>query len=245
MGVFTPALHGTTHFCQRAATDALKGDGERAELLRRLWTSETPYIHWRMPWIGYEYWNPEQAPAERFIPEAEQEHWISWASEAFRKFFDEGAVSACAPGYRAEITTHRLWKAHGVRVAQNGPGTMHAPHFDEHGLLHTYRSLDFEPALNHELSWEDCLKNSAAWLARGQPLIISTHSINFHSTLAPFREKTLPMLREFLNGLQNRFPDLLYINDQQLLEIVETGSYESRRGRVAVTVSQVRDGGRL
>jgi hypothetical protein len=241
-GVFSPALHGTTHFCQRAVAHALTRDGERGELLRMLWKSETPYIQWRMPWVGYEYWDPEKAPAERFIPEREQEHWIGWAAQSFRKFFDESAVSACAPGYRAEPTTHRLWRAQGIRVAQNGPGTMRAPHFDEHGLLHTYRSLDFEPALNPELRREECVQHGAMWLARGLPLIISAHSINFHSTLAPFRQKALPMLREFLGALKKLFPDLVYVNDRQLLEIVETGSYGSGSGRVQVTVSGVRKG---
>jgi hypothetical protein len=241
-GVFSPALHGTTHFCQRAATDALTREAERGELLRTLWMSETPYIYWRMPWVGYEYWDPDKAPAERFIPEPEQEYWIGWAAQSFQKFFHEGALSACAPGYRAESATHRMWKSQGIRVAQNGPGTVRAPHFDEYGLLHTYRSLDFEPALSPELRWEDCVKSAATWLARGLPLILSLHSLNFHSTLAPFRQKTLPMLREFLNALKERFPDLLYVNDRQLLDLVETGSYVNGTGRVPVTVSEVRKG---
>ncbi|MFY9558892.1 MAG: hypothetical protein WAQ52_01540 [Terriglobales bacterium] len=242
VGVFSPALHGTTHFCQQAVGHALTRGGERTELLRTLWKSETPYIHWRMPWVGYEYWDPERLPSERFIPEKEQEHWIGWAAQCFRKFFGEGAVSACAPGYRAEPTTHGLWKAQGVRVAQNGPGAMPAPHFDAHGLLHTYRSLDFEPALNPELRSEDCVKKAEEYLARGLPLIISVHSINFHSTLAPFRQKTLLTLREFLGALKKRFPNLVYVNDRQLLEIVETGSYESGRGRVVVAVTKARKG---
>jgi hypothetical protein len=196
-----------------------------------------------MPWVGYEYWDPEKAPAERFIPQAEQERWIGWTAESFRNFFNEDAVSACAPGYRAEAATHRLWKANGICVAQNGPGIKRAPHFDEAGLLHTYRSLDFEPALDPNLRWQDCVKNAGNWLSRGLPFIVSVHSINFHSTLAPFRQETLPMLREFLSALQRQFPDLLYINDRHLLEIVETGSYETGRGRVAVTASQVRNGG--
>jgi len=244
LGVFSPALHGTTHFCQQAVAHALTCEGkrERGELLRTLWKSETPYIYWRMPWVGYEYWDPEKLPAERFIPEREQERWIGWAVRSYQKFFDEDAVSACAPGYRADTTTHRLWKARGIRVAQNGPGTTRAPRFDEHGLLHTFRSLDFEPALNPELRWEDCVRNAATWLARGLPLIISTHSINFHSTLAPFRQKTLPMLRAFLSALRETYPDLLYVNTRQLLEIVEIGSYGSGSGRVAVTVTGMRKG---
>lgn len=241
-GVFSPALHGATHFCQRAVAGAFSSGSERADLLRALWKAETPYIYWRMPWVGYEYWDPKQSAADRFIPEAEQEHWIAWAAEAFRNFFDEGAVSACAPGYRAEPATHRLWQQHGVRVAQNGPGSARAPHFDELGLLHTYRSLDFEPALHSKLSWEDCIENAAMWLGRGLPLLISMHSINFHSTLAPFRERSLPMLREFLGALQTRYPDLLYVNDRQLLEIIESGSFESKQGRVAITVSRVAGG---
>jgi hypothetical protein len=240
--VLQPALHGTTHFCQRAVAQALSHDDERGELIRTLWKSETPYIHWRMPWVGYEYWDPEKAPAERFIPEADQERWIAWAATAYRKFFGEVAVSACAPGYRAEATTHRLWRKLGIRVAQNGPGTKRAPHWDEHGLLHTYRSLDFEPALNPELRWEDCVKNAATWLTRGLPLIVSVHSINFHSTLVSNRQKTLPMLRELLGALKRSYPDLLYVNSRQLLEIVESGSYESAGGRVPVTMAGARKG---
>jgi hypothetical protein len=193
-----------------------------------------------MPWVGYEYWDPEKLPAERSIPEEEQERWIGWAASAFRKFFNEGAVSACAPGYRANSTTHRLWTAHGIRVAQNGPGTKRAPHFDPNGLLHTFRSLDFEPALSPGLRWEDCAKAAGGWLGRGLPLILSTHSINFHSSLAPFRQKTLPMLRSLMGALKKAYPNLIYVNTRQLLEIVETGGYESGSGRVSVTVSGVR-----
>lgn len=241
-GVFSPAVHGATHFCHQAVVHALTRDDERGELLRTLWESETPYIHWRMPWVGYEYWDPENPPSERFIPDQEQQHWIGWATECFQKFFSEPAASACAPGYRASPATHRLWKEQGIRVAQNGPDLLRAPHFDEYGLLHTYRSLDFEPALQPELRLEDCVKNAGGWLARGLPLIISVHSINFHSTLAAFRQKTLPMLREFMGALQRRFPDLLYVNDRQLLEIIETGSYESAGGRIPIAVTGMRKG---
>jgi hypothetical protein len=219
-------------------------DNERGELLRTLWKAETPYIHWRMPWVGYEYWDPAQARAERFLAEPEQAHWIGWAAQLFRQFFDEDAVSACAPGYRADATTHRLWKAQGIRVAQNGPGSIRAPHFDEYGLLHTYRSLDFEPCLNAEFNAAALVKNAARWLRRGLPLILSVHSINLHSSLAPFRQRTLPLLKEFLGAMKKRYPDLLFINSRQLLEIIETGSYASGQGRISVTVTGMRKEGK-
>jgi hypothetical protein len=240
-GVFFPALHGLTHFCQPAVRHALSHK-ERGELLRTLWRSETPYIHWRMPWAGYEYWDPEKAVPERFISEPEQERWIGLAAQFFRRFFGRGAISACAPGYRADSATFRCWKAHEIRIAQNGPGTMRAPCFDEHGLLHTYRSLDFEPALDPGLRWEDCFQRAESWLIRGLPLIISAHSINFHATMAPFRQKTLPLLEALLTALKKRFPDLLYVNDGQLLAIVETGAYQGASGTIPVAVRGMRSG---
>ena len=81
------------------------------------------------------------------------------------------------------------------------------------------------------------MNNAERWLGRGLPLIISTHSINFHSTISPFRQKTLPMFRELLAGLQKRYPTLVYVNTRQMLEMIETGTYETGAGKVAVTVT--------
>lgn len=235
-GIFSPALHGATHFCQQAVIASLAQNDQRGELLRMLWKSETPYIHWRMPWVGYEYWDPSREPARRFISSEEQARWIAFAADSFHRFFGDCPISACAPGYRANNVTWRAWRTHGVRIAQNGPGTMHAPHFDGKGLLHTYRSLDFEPALNPELRSDNCLATARSCFAAGLPFIISVHSINFHSTLASFRQRTVPLLSKFLRALKKNFPDLLYLSSKQLLEIIETGAYQSAAGRIQVPV---------
>jgi hypothetical protein len=240
--VFAPALHGTTHFCQSAASDALVRDGERGELLRLLWKAETPYIHWRMPWIGYEYWNPDREPAQRFLAADEQQRWIAFAAESFQRFFGHRAVSACAPGYRANDATTCAWRGQGVLIAQNGPGAMRSPRFDDGGLLHTYRSIDLEPALNPEMGGDQCLASAERWFAAGIPFIISAHSINFHSTLAPFRQRTLPLLRHLLCSLTKNYPDMLFINCRQLFEIIETGGYESPHGRIPLSVTATATG---
>ena len=234
--VFAPSLHAATHFCQQAALETLAEDGERGDLLRKLWRAETPYIYWRMPWVGYEYWNPNREAEDRFLSENEQQRWIAFAAEAFERFFGQRALSACAPGYRANQTTAQAWKKQGIRIAQNGPGAGSGPHFDEHGLLRTYRSVDFEPALNAELRSEDCLASARDCFAAGQPFIMSVHSLNFHSTLAPFRQRTLPLLKELLQALAENFPDVLYVNSQQLLEIIESGGYETAGGRIQIAV---------
>jgi hypothetical protein len=78
-GVFQPAFHGLTHFSETAVLSALRGNPERAELLLRLWDAETPYIFWRMPWVGYEFWNPEESNQEFLSAQRQRELIIQGA----------------------------------------------------------------------------------------------------------------------------------------------------------------------
>src|SRR5262249_23314741 len=117
-GVFFPALHGLTHFCLKAVMRELKAGGERAEFMRRMWSAQTPYIYWRMPWIGYEYWDSVLRPELRFLSFKDQRSVILRAAEIYKLFFASGPLSACAPGYRANGDTRAAWLEAGVRVVQ-------------------------------------------------------------------------------------------------------------------------------
>jgi hypothetical protein len=234
--LFRPALHGTTHFCRSAVERNLTDSGERGKLLRTLWQAGTPYIHWRMPWIGYEYWDTELAPDDRFLAAAPQRDLIGDAVGAFAKLFSTLPRSACAPGYRANDHTHRAWAEIGIRVAQNGPGAASPPHFDRNGILQLYRTVEFEPALDPAFSVEACVHNAEACFARKIPAIVSAHSINFHSSLQSFRSRTLELLDQFLDALQSAHPDLLYLHSGELHEVVSKGSCETEQGTVIVNV---------
>lgn len=220
--VFYPAMHGLTHFCRSAVENALAENRDRAQLLRTLWEAETPYIYWRMPWIGYEYWNPEK-PHAGFLTAERQRELIQQTCSEFQAFFGRRAMSACAPGYRANHDTHRAWAENGIRVVQNGTGSgLRAPHMDEFGLLHVYRSIDLEPALK-ELETAKHLEIASACAERGIPIVISAHAINFHSSLKDFRSATLSELDSLLTALELKFPNLLYINHQDLLNAAMNG----------------------
>ena len=239
-GVFHSALHGTSHFCIQAVERNLSGGGERAALLRTLWQAGTPYIHWRMPWIGYEYWDPEKAPDDRFLPAASQREMIGQAIGAFAKLFSALPFSACAPGYRANDDTVRAWAQHGIRVAQNGPGGLVPPHFGSHEALQVFRTIEFEPAVDTSFSLDHCLDKAEACFARGIPAVVSVHSINFHSTAKDFRSTTLKYLDEFLYVIQSRHSDLLYLHDKELYDLVQHGCFETTGGIVRVEVTQKR-----
>jgi hypothetical protein len=237
-GVFYPALHGLTHFCRPAIERELTSGSERVELLMRLWRVGVPYIYWRMPWVGYEYWGPERAPKERFLSASEQDEIIGSAIGNFVRLFSQLPRSACAPGYRANHDTHRAWAHYGVRVAQNGPGSANPPHLDSNGLLHLYRTLDFEPALHPELSIEDAVRSISESFATGMPAVISVHSINFHSAIQDFRSRTLELLDQLLSALESRHPDLLYVHDGDVYDLVQSGCYAHDSTTVMVGVSK-------
>ncbi len=236
-GLFYPALHGLTHFCSPAVQYCLAESGERGELLRTLWRTGTPYIYWRMPWVGYEYCNPEK-PMAGFLSAEMQETLIRQAAEGFARFFSVFPASACAPGYRANRETHEAWSKWGIRVAQNGRGAPLPPHFDECEILNLHRTIDFEPA-QRELPIEKYVQLADNCFARGVPAIVSVHSINFHSSLRNFREPTLQALDHFLSALEAKHPDLLYVHDGDLYKIVTRGRFEATHGPVSVTAKQV------
>jgi hypothetical protein len=243
-GVFSPALHGATHFCAAAAQRHLNDPGERGVMLRTVWKAGVPYIHWRMPWIGFEYRDSEPG-CGAFLPHDIQQGLIDSAIQNFAELFSVAPSSACAPGYRADENTHRAWAKRGIRVAQNGPSGAKPPHFDANAadgnsLLHLYRSMDFEPAVAQDFSVGACLRAAEECFARGVPAIVSVHSINFHSSLRDFRSRTLASLDQFLTALEAAHPDLLYVRDQDLYDLIDKGSLQAATSAVRVAVTKRR-----
>lgn len=234
--VFYPALHGLTHFCRPAVERALTVPGDRNNLLRTLWKAETPYIYWRMPWIGYEYRDSDKSH-EGFLDAEAQARLIAEAAGEFKTFFATAPFSACAPGYRANPDTHRAWAQSGIRVAQNGSGGALAPHMDEWEMLNLHRTIDVEP-FERGLPLEKYVQLAERCFERGIPAIISVHSINFHSSLKDFRGTSLRVLDELLSALEAKHPNLLYAHDEDLYELVNRGKFRGPRGPVSVAVRQ-------
>ena len=62
--LFYPALHGLTHFCERAIARELNAGGERSELLKTLWQARTPYIP-----VSYTHLNSRKFRRSLFVVE--------------------------------------------------------------------------------------------------------------------------------------------------------------------------------
>jgi hypothetical protein len=237
-GVFVPTLHGTTHFCRKAVERHLADPGERGVLLRTLWDAGTPYIYWRMPWIGYEFWEPEAPKKGRFLDVKDQTQIIGAAVGMFSRMFSSLPRSACAPGYRANVDTHRAWSQYGIRVAQSGPDPSAFPCLDQFGILHLHRNVEFEPAIDPNLSVESCVHVAEDCITRGMPVVISMHSINLHSSIKDYRSNTLRLLHQFLTALESKYPDLLYLHDEDLYQLVSSGTWKAARSTPKITVTK-------
>jgi hypothetical protein len=236
-GLFHPSLHGITHFCQQAVGRHLVDEGERGTLLRTLWEAGTPYIYWRMPWIGYEYWDTEGSH-EGFLTAAQQSSLVELAVGIFSRMFSTLPHSACAPGYRANDDTYKAWAQHGIHVAENGPGNLMPPHLDRCDVLHLFRTVEFEPATNPEFSLESCLDRAEECFRRGLPVIVSVHSINFHSSVKDFRTRTLALLDDFFSALEAKHDDLLYLHDRDVFHLVHQGSFKTKQATVRLNVTR-------
>jgi hypothetical protein len=222
-GFIYPAFHGLTHFSQAAALKALQANDERSDLLRKLYEAHTPLLYGQMPWIGFEYHAPQSNGLTGWLDPASQNRLIQEGVNLFRELFHQQPVSACAPGYRANEYTRKGWAANGIQIVQNGPGLPLAPHFDSNGLLCLYRNLSFEPALNPDQDEHFAMKKAEEAFSCGKPIIVCMHSVNFHSTIRNQRDLSLRRLDNFLMRLEKRFKDLLYIHDEDLLQIIKMG----------------------
>jgi hypothetical protein len=233
-GVFYPAFLGLTQFSRSAVEHALSKRGERVALLQTLWKAETPFIHWRMPWVGYEYCNPGK-PHAGFLSAEAQTELIRQAANVFKKFFSTPPLSACAPGYRANKDTYLAWSQCGVRVVQDGSGAPSPPYMGECEILNLHRTIDFEPS-QRELSVEKYVQLAEQCFAQRIPAIVSVHAINFHSSLKDFRGPTLQVLDGFLSALEAKYPNLLYVHDSDLYDIATRGRFKATHGSVSVEV---------
>ena len=166
-----------------------------------------------------------------------QVNLIAEAAREFEKAFSTAPFSACAPGYRANGDTHRAWSQCGVRVAQDGSGGALPPYMDEWEILNLHRTIDVEP-FERGLPLDKYVQLAERCFERGIPAIISIHSINFHSSLKDFRGPALRVLDEFLGALEAKHPNLLYVHDMDVYELVNRGKFKGPRGPVSVEVKQ-------
>lgn len=82
------------------------------------------------------------------------------------------------------------------------------------------RNVLFEPSLSNKIKWVDkAMESIAVAFFWGKPAIIGSHRINYVAGLSSEnRNNTLKLLDELLKRVIQKWPDIKFINSQQLLE---------------------------
>jgi hypothetical protein len=217
--VFCAGLHGFTHFNPRQFLVSLSEVSERGDLTRKLVAQDVPYLASVTPEYNLALVN--RSRGEKYLTEVDQWAWMVKGAALFADTFGDAALTACAPGYRANETTLRLWRKVGVNIAQTvGPGAMAR----EHGLLILQRNVFFEPVLSALDVVARALDQATHAVERGFPVVVCTHSINYQSRFVGQAEESRLLLRTFLEALLRKFPQLRFATDMDLFD-----AYNGRR----------------
>jgi hypothetical protein len=217
MGVFYPALHGFTHFSPKHQVAGWHDKGEFGERVRCLVLNDCPYLASVTPEFNFALLQRHNG-IDKFSNETDQREWIEMGVRLFKQSFDMMPVSTCAPGYRANATTYKLWAEQGIKVVQIASGCVA---YEENGLFFIPRTVYFEPGLGKidvKQVVEAALQQAKMAVDQGKMIVICSHSINYIQRHLGRREECLDALDQLLAGLLKMFPNLRFANDQQVCE---------------------------
>jgi hypothetical protein len=213
MGVFYPGLHGFTHFNPAELLRALAEDSPYGERARALATHDIPYLATVTPEFNFAL--VTRRGAEHFIAEEGQAEWVALGAQLFGETFGMAPRTTCAPGYRANDTTFRVWRQAGIEAAQTVGDD---PVARRNGMLVLSRNVRFEPVLDDEATEARALRQARRTVARGMPIVVCSHSINYIERHLGRAGTSRLRLQRFLRSLLDLFPDLRFASDADILD---------------------------
>lgn len=91
------------------------------------------------------------------------------------------------------------------------------------GQIYWRRNATFEPSRNQDFDWvNSCLKEIEIAFRVGKPAVINTHRVNFSGGIDPSnRDKSLNKLKVLLNAVKKKWPEVEFMNSEQLGQVVE------------------------
>lgn len=232
-GVYYPQFHGREHFNVKRWLKAISESTEKENIA----FDNQAVIVSRMA-TDPKRFNLDYFPAFDFDDYSEMNQLkviMEDGLKLFVKTFGYNSVSFCPP---CGIIHDDLF----CTAAENGVMGIHSgQHFIPQGKgilpkrvdhfwgektinnqIYWRRNCTFEPAKNHNLDWVDsCLAEMEIAFRWGKPAVINSHRVNYIGTLDSFnREDTLRQLKRLLNEIVRRWPDVEFINSEQLYYVL-------------------------
>lgn len=214
--VFSPGLHGFTHFNMSVFLRSLAENSELGERARLLANQDVPYLASCTPEFNFALVE-RSGGREIFLDRGRQLAWIEAGMKLFETTFGFPAVTTCAPGYRADRASLEIWRSLGIRVVEQiGSGDI----ISTGGLIHLQRNIFLEPCLSSGDVVETAVRQAIAAVRQGYPMIVCTHSINYISRHLAKAEHGRSALKLFLEKIMGLFPDVRFATDADLVDAV-------------------------
>ncbi len=167
-----------------------------------------------------------------------QQNSIIEGTNLFEKTFGFRSKSFIAPCYIWSSTLNETLKRCGVSFFQSAffqfepskDKLVKRLHYtgqkNNHSQYYLVRNVSFEPSENLVFDWVGSalsqIANAFFW---HKPAIISSHRVNYIGYIdAKNRERNLILLLSLLKGIKKRWPDVEFMNSEQLGDLVGSGS---------------------
>lgn len=221
-GIWFPQFHGREHFNEKRWIKTLQKD---IEISRRLFELQSLHSGCMLPDIDY---------FNAFDIDSIDD--LSWLKEVmadglslFEKIWGYRALAFCAPCSVIRTETVEVAAQNGIKLsagqyfAPNGVGGYNKidKKWGDKGsddMRFYRRNCKFEPARDHCIDWVDrCLSEITIAFRWGKPANIDSHRVNYIGSIYPEnRDYTLRELKRLLKEIVKRWPDVEFINSEQL-----------------------------
>jgi hypothetical protein len=211
--VFYPGLHGFTHFSPQGMLRGWHDSGAFGARTRALLMEDIPYLASVTPEFNFALVDRSDG-GEAYADSSVQRIWVERGVALFQEAFGHAPVTTCAPGYRCNSVTFDAWADHGIRVVQTvGEGGI----YESGRVLVIERNVPFEPVLEDNGVVVRALSRIGRVVRAGLIPVICSHSINYISRYCAGRDQSLRCLARLLREIKNRFPDMRFAHDADLL----------------------------
>ena len=227
--VFKPQLHGREHLnvCKWLIALQNNSNGLRDAFEYGTWLGVLPDKQ-RLD-IAFDYDNKAQLD---FVTQALQE-----AAGLFEQLFGFKSTSYIAPSYTWCDSIEETLRGIGVNTIQSGlvqmlpkaeyPSQKRRHYMGQNngiGQVYLMRNCHFEPALSSSVDWVGkCFADIHRIFRWHKPVILSSHRLNYIGNLEEQnRSRTLSMLKELLQRIIAKYPDVEFMTSDELGQLILT-----------------------
>jgi len=234
--LFRPQLHGREHLHGQMWLAELKAGNKDLLKAFELESFGIPY----KPLLFKKRKNL-QAALDRYYINGEiefQKQWIKESAQIFKNTFGYYSKSFIAPAYiwhkdlHKELTDTNVKTLQGIKLQYEPKNKLSSDYnrklhytgeIDKNsGLTYTTRNAFFEPASAPDKDWVNItLKGIDDAFKNNKPAIVGSHRINFIGSLnEQNRTNNLGMLKNILNKIILKYPNVEFISSAELADII-------------------------